>query len=118
MQWCRTSPLFSALERGEPAVTEVACLQARSLMEFSNKVIELGRQGVTDFRGRTNSIARAHNAQIAEEERAAREAARTAERCPERLHAALPVGAIHGAHELMCCSPITAVAALNQWQRV
>lgn len=58
-----------------------AYVQARSLMEFSNKVIELGRQGVTDFRGRTNSIARAHNAQIAEEERASREAARTADRC-------------------------------------
>lgn len=57
-----------------------ANVQARSLMEFSNKVIELGRQGVTDFRGRTNSIARAHNAQIAEEERASREAARTADR--------------------------------------
>ena len=40
---------------------EMARVQARSLMEFSNKVIELGRQGVTDFRGRTNNIARAHN---------------------------------------------------------
>ncbi len=57
------------------------CLQARSLLEFANKVVELGRQGVTDFRGRTNSIARAHNAAIAEEERQAREAQRTAERC-------------------------------------
>ena len=56
-------------------------------MEFSNKVIELGRQGVTDFRGRTNSIARAHNAQIAEEERAAREAARSIERCALRSFA-------------------------------
>ena len=43
--------------------------------------MELGRQGVTDFRGRTNSIARAHNAAIAEEERQAREAQRSAERC-------------------------------------
>ena len=44
-------------------------------------MVELGRQGVTDFRGRTNSIARAHNAAIAEEERQAREAQRSIERC-------------------------------------
>ena len=72
----------SAVESNDAASCfDVWSSQARSLMEFSNKVIELGRQGVTDFRGRTNSIARAHNAQIAEEERAAREAARSAERC-------------------------------------
>ena len=55
--------------------------QARTLLGVAKKLVELARAGVTDFRGRTAGIVRVHNANIAAEEKADREARRVAVRC-------------------------------------
>lgn len=52
--------------------------QARSLKTVATKMIELAKQGVTDFRGKTVQESRAHNAQIAAEEQAYRNEQRSA----------------------------------------
>ncbi|KAK9829729.1 hypothetical protein WJX72_007549 [[Myrmecia] bisecta] len=54
--------------------------QAQTLLGVANKLIGLARNGVTDFRGRTAGIVRAHNAQIAAEEKKDRDARRLQER--------------------------------------
>ncbi|KAL0039070.1 hypothetical protein WJX77_007012 [Trebouxia sp. C0004] len=52
--------------------------QARSLKTVAAKMIELAKQGVIDFRGKTVQESRAHNAQIAAEEQAYRNEQRSA----------------------------------------
>lgn len=47
--------------------------QARTLMDVAKKLVELSKQGITNFRGRTAGIVRQHNAKIAEEEKRERE---------------------------------------------
>ncbi|GAX74098.1 hypothetical protein CEUSTIGMA_g1547.t1 [Chlamydomonas eustigma] len=39
-------------------------LEGKKMQEVSRKLVELGRQGVTNFRGRTAGITRSHNTQI------------------------------------------------------
>ena len=53
---------------------------ARTLRGVADKLIELAREGITDFRGRTAGIVRAHNAQMAAEEKVDRDARRVAAR--------------------------------------
>lgn len=50
--------------------------QARTLLDVSRKLVELSKQGITNFRGRTAGIVRQHNAKIAEEEKREREQAK------------------------------------------
>lgn len=60
----------------------LACgAQAKTLASMTRKLVELGRAGVTDFRGRTAGIARSHNAALAAEQRAAVDRRRAAARC-------------------------------------
>lgn len=52
--------------------------QAKTLMQVAKKLLDLGRQGVTNFRGRTGAVVRAHNAQVAADEKAERNARKAA----------------------------------------
>lgn len=48
--------------------------QAKTLMPVAERLVELGRQGVKNFRGKTSGLVRAHNAQVAADERAEKNA--------------------------------------------
>ena len=66
----------------------------RSAMQVAKKLVELGQRGVTNFRGKTAGVVRAHNAQVAADERAEKNAIKAAIRCailsPTRLVASSP----------------------------
>lgn len=55
--------------------------QAKTLMQVAKKLITLGKQGVTNFRGKTAGVVRAHNAQVAADDRAEKNAQKAAIRC-------------------------------------
>lgn len=57
--------------------------QAKTLMQVAKKLITLGKQGVTNFRGRTAGVVRAHNAQVAADDRAEKNAQKAAIRYVE-----------------------------------
>ncbi|KAK9821470.1 hypothetical protein WJX81_007117, partial [Elliptochloris bilobata] len=65
--------------------------QAKTLADMTRKLVELGRSGVTDFRGRTAGIARTHNAALAAEQRAALDRRRAAARSAKQAAKAAKV---------------------------
>lgn len=52
--------------------------QAKTLMQVAKKLITLGKEGVTNFRGKTAGVVRAHNAQVAADDRAEKNAQKAA----------------------------------------
>eukprot|EP00803_Ostreobium_quekettii_P000090 evm.model.scf_255EXC.3 EVM.evm.TU.scf_255EXC.3 scf_255EXC:37263-38102(+) len=52
--------------------------QAKTLMQVAKKLLDLARQGVTNFRGRTAGVVRAHNAQVAADDKAEKNARKAA----------------------------------------
>lgn len=52
--------------------------QAKTLMQVAKKLIALGKEGVTNFRGKTAGVVRAHNAQVAADDRAEKNAQKAA----------------------------------------
>ncbi|GMH40400.1 hypothetical protein BSKO_08304 [Bryopsis sp. KO-2023] len=52
--------------------------QAKTLMQVAKKLIDLGKEGVTNFRGKTAGVVRAHNAQVAADDRAEKNAQKAA----------------------------------------
>ena len=60
----------------------------RSAVQVAKKLVELGQRGVTNFRGKTAGVVRAHNAQVAADERAEKNAIKAAIRYVIRVSCA------------------------------